>query len=350
MNLPPNNMTGLDLTAAWLGDEAKPDVAVSSRVRLARNIRDLPFPDHANDEVRKQVMAMTRPVMLAAAKNRARWLTPETMSNAEKQMMTELRLATDKLVQGRSNSGIVVDEKGHLSAMINEEDHLRIQCIHPGPKIALAWKHAKFWDDWALQNLPVAFSHELGFLTACPTNLGTGMRASVALHLPALQMTEEMDKINRAAHKLGLTLRGVFGEGSEPLGYIYQLSNQSTLGESETEIIRRVEKTANHLTWAERNAREKMLCKHQIKLYDYVGRALGALRYARSIEIDEAMNHLGALRLGCCLNLVAHANIDAIDRLMLEIQPAHLKNTTASKSMHPQENRARADMLRYFFN
>jgi protein arginine kinase len=326
-------------------------VLVSTRIRLARNLSGEPFPQHAGPEALEGVRERFRSLVSTWPGTWSPWFYSEDLSPLEQKLACERRFATALLMNPTLKSAFAITNDTFGGVMLNEEDHVRLQYFSPGLDMFGTWRHLEEWDDLLLNNYSIAFSKKLGFLTSCPTNVGTGMRASVTLHLPGFVLTDQLDPILRGASRLGLTVRGVHGEGSEALGNMFQLSNQSTLGDSEEDILARIEHIARHLAWTELNLRKRLLYKEPATLYDYVGRAYGALRYARRMTEHEALDHLGAIRLGLTLNLVEGASLADIDQVGTGIQPGHLQFSSRS---HPEktvdEQVLRADFIRIRLN
>jgi len=233
--------------------------------------------------------------------------------------------------------------------MINEEDHLRIQVLRAGFQLKKAWSVINALDSELEERLDYAYSPQLGYLTACPTNLGTGMRASAMMHLPALVISGQMEKVVRAVNQLGLVVRGLFGEGSDASGSIFQISNQTTLGEAEEEIIKRLGSVLESIIEHELNARAKLIETDAPKLHDKIGRAYGILQNSHLLTSTEAMNLLSLLRLGIDLNVFPEESRTVIDRLFIETQPGHIQNTVQHDLESVQRDALRADKLRTEF-
>jgi protein arginine kinase len=236
---------------------------------------------------------------------------------------------------------VVVDRKQSVSIMINEEDHFRMQGIRPGLALRAAFEAIDHVDTELEEQFPYAFDSKLGYLTACPTNLGTGMRASVMMHLPGLVLTEQVSQVMKAVSKIGLAVRGLYGEGTEALGNLFQISNQQTLGQKESEIISEIETVVEGVLRSEENARARLREDHAVMLNDQVGRAYAILRHAHVLNSKEALNLLSMLRLGADLDLVPQCDRGILDMLLLEIQPAHLQ-LRAGRELSPEER----DVLR----
>ena len=308
-------------------------IALSSRVRLARNLRGVPFPDKAPLAVRAEVR---RRVMEAA---RTELPFQELLAGAtplRRQLLFEDHLISRHLLEERPESALCMNEARTQAVMINEEDHLRIQALRPGLALREAWADADALDDVLEQKLDYAFSSSLGYLTSCPTNVGTGMRASAMMHLPGLVLQNEMEPIANGLAKIGLTVRGRWGEGTAALGHMFQVSNQLTLGLPEERILADLEEIVKEIAGHERNARERLKRERATFTEDLAARAQGLLVSARLMTAQEALERLSELRLGILLGLVKGLETQLVDRLLLEIQPAHLQ-TEAGRSMANEE-------------
>ncbi|OHE79806.1 MAG: ATP--guanido phosphotransferase, partial [Verrucomicrobia bacterium RIFCSPLOWO2_12_FULL_64_8] len=268
-------------TPSILTDPAagKTAIVLMSRVRLARNLAGRPFPGWAKEAQRSAILAETMETVAALPQmKKGLSLVTEELSELERQILIERHLISRELGGAKRGAGVVVSRDQAAAVMVNEEDHLRIQVLRPGFQIKKAWNAINAVDTELEEHVEYAFSPTLGYLTACPTNVGTGMRASAMMHLPALVISSQMEKVVRAVNQLGMAVRGLFGEGSDASGSIFQISNQTTLGESEEDIIRRLTSVLNTIIEHELNAREKLLENDPHKLFDKIGRAFGILR------------------------------------------------------------------------
>jgi protein arginine kinase len=245
---------------------------------------------------------------------------------------------------------VFIDKDQTCSVMINEEDHLRIQFLRSGFNLKSVWKQIDRFDSELEETFDVAYSSDFGYLTACPTNLGTGLRASVMMHLPGLVIAEQMERVVRAVNQLGITVRGLFGEGSDATGHIFQISNQQTLGESEEEIMTRLGNVLKTVIDHEVNARFKCLEDNSMKLFDMIGRAYGALQNAHVVSSDEAMNMLSLMRLAVDFEMLPEENRAQIDRFFIECQPGHIRLAADAGVDAYARDIARADKLREEFN
>lgn len=323
-------------------------IVLSSRVRLARNLRDIPFPGHAKKADRLKAYETLVPVVSGLAAMGAEPLAEsmDSFSQAEKQLLVERHLVSREHAAKGAGSGLVINRDETLSVMVNEEDHLRMQALRPGLQLKHAWLAIDGADSALQENLDFAFSDKYGYLTACPTNLGTGIRVSAMVHLPGLVLAEQVTQIIHAVNKLGLAVRGLYGEGTEALGNIFQVSNQQTLGESESEIVERLNKVVLQIIENEDNARQTQIEKRPKVLFNQIGRAYGILAHAHTISSKETMNLLSLLRLGGDLGLFPGNPKPLIDELFLTSQPAHLQLGRTEKLDPEQRDALRADRLR----
>jgi len=270
----------------------------------------------------------------------------DNLTALDKQILVERHLISREHAAKNVGSGIVLNREESFCVMINEEDHLRMQALRPGFQIREAWNAIDRLDSTLEKKLNFAFDNELGYLTACPTNLGTGIRVSAMLHLPGLVLAEQINPIIQSVNKLGLAVRGLYGEGTEALGNIFQVSNQMTLGESETAIVERLEKVLSQIIEHEENARQTLLEKKPKTVFNHVGRAYGVLANAHSISSKETMNLLSLLRLGIDLGSFPGTERALVDELFLTTQPAHLQKQISDKLSAEERDLIRADMVR----
>jgi len=322
-------------------------IVMSSRVRLARNLKGLAFPGWAKKAERIRSLELIRPAVQEVRQMNGGF--SESMDNLtalDKQILVERHLISREHAARNAGSGLVLNKEESLCVMINEEDHLRMQALRPGLQLKEAWQAIDQLDSLLEKKLPYAFSGTLGYLTACPTNLGTGIRVSAMLHLPALVLSEQVNQIIQAVNKLGLAVRGLYGEGTEALGNVFQVSNQMTLGETEAEIVERLNKVLAQLIEHEENARSTLLESKPKMIFNHIGRAYGILANAHSISSKETMNLLSLLRLGIDIGLFAGTDRSLADELFLITQPAHLQRTYSEKLGAEERDLLRADMLR----
>lgn len=308
-------------------------IIISTRVRLARNLKDYPFPCRLSEQGRRKVNDKVRAAITqsnSVLQNDFEYIELEKLTPTESVSLVEKRLVSPEFISDTSGRALLLSSDRSLSIMINEEDHIRLQVIKKGLALEEVYETADRLDTLLDENLEFAFDEKLGYLTQCPTNLGTGMRASVMLHLPALEKSRAISRIAGSLSKLGLTIRGAHGEGTEPKGALYQLSNQVTLGISEKAAIENLKNIALQLASQEEQARER-LCA-DIDVRDAVSRSLGILRSALVISHDEALKLLSNVRMGVLSGQITDVSTDAIDELMTEIEPATL-SVSAGKSL-----------------
>lgn len=314
-------------------------VILSCRVRLARNLKGRPF---VNSQSPEQAEAVLQDVnALFPPSEGYRFLRMDTLAPLGRASLVENHLCSTELVNC-GQGGVILNRERTLSIMVNEEDHLRIQGILPGLDLPGAYALCREADETISQALPYAFDRQLGYLTACPTNLGTGMRCSAMLHLAGLALTGQAEPLLSRIAKLGVAVRGFYGEGSGAPGHIYQISNQYTLGMQEKELMDALSSILSQLASQEARARELLLERRSLDLQDMVGRALGVCRYARKMTLDECMRELSAIKLGASLGLLP-CPMEQIDNLIIACQGAQLSDTPLSAE---EECKARADRLR----
>jgi len=322
-------------------------IVLSSRVRLARNLRGLAFPGYAKKPERIKALELIRPAVESLPQMQQSFSeSMDNLSALDKQILVERHLISREHAAKNAGSGLVLNKDESLCVMINEEDHMRMQALRPGLQLKEAWHAIDEVDSVLEKQLDYAFSTDLGYLTACPTNLGTGIRVSAMLHLPALVLSEQINQIVQAVNKLGLAVRGLYGEGTEALGNVFQVSNQMTLGEVETDIVERLNKVLAQLIEHEENARASLLEKKAKTVFNHIGRAYGVLANAHSISSKETMNLLSLMRLGVDLGHFAGTDRALVDELFILTQPAHLQKRYSEKLSAEERDFLRADMLR----
>jgi protein arginine kinase len=322
-------------------------IVLSSRVRLARNLRGMPFPGWAKKAERVKALEAIRPAVESLPQMANAF--SESMDNLtvlDKNILVERHLISREHAAKSAGSGLVLNRDESLCVMINEEDHLRMQALRPGLQLKQAWNAIDQIDSKLEKRLNYAFTGELGYLTACPTNIGTGIRVSAMLHLPGLVLAEQINQIIQAVNKLGLAVRGLYGEGTEALGNVFQVSNQMTLGETEADIVERLNKVLAQIIEHEENARQVLLEKKPKAVYNHIGRAYGILANAHSISSKETMNLLSLMRLGVDLALFENLERWLVDELFIITQPAHLQKRFSEKLSAEERDLLRADMLR----
>jgi protein arginine kinase len=322
-------------------------IVMSSRVRLARNIKDAAFPGWAKKPERVRILDLIRPAIEGLPEMKGAFSeSMDNLSALDKLILVERHLISREHQAKSAGSGLVLNHEETLCVMINEEDHLRMQALRPGLQLKQAWMAMDAADSALERKLDYAFSPDLGYLTACPTNLGTGIRVSAMLHLPGLVLDEQINPIIQSVNKLGLAVRGLYGEGTEALGNVFQVSNQMTLGETETAIVERLDKVLSQIIEHEENARARLLEKKPKMVYNHIGRAYGILANAHSISSKETMNLLSLMRLGMDLGLFPGGERSLTDELFILTQPAHLQKQHSEKLSAEERDLLRADMLR----
>lgn len=322
-------------------------IVMSSRVRLARNLKGAAFPGWAKKPERIKVMETIRPAVEGLPEMKDAFSEAmENLGALEKQILVERHLISREHAAKNVGSGLVLNREETFCVMINEEDHLRMQALRPGLQLREAWSAIDKFDSSLEKRLDYAFNNELGYLTACPTNLGTGIRVSAMLHLPGLVLAEQINPIIQSVNKLGLAVRGLYGEGTEALGNVFQVSNQMTLGETETTIVERLDKVLLQIIEHEENARQSLLEKKPKIVFNHIGRAYGILANAHSISSKETMNLLSLMRLGVDLGLFPEVNRSLVDELFIVTQPAHLQKQFSDKLTAEERDLLRSDMVR----
>ncbi len=330
---------------AWL--QGEDSVVVSSRVRLARNVKGCGFPDTlAEDELKRLWSTICNAVESSSCLESPVSVEMDTLSELSRKILFERHLISREQMQRGPGSGLIARRDESMSVMVNEEDHMRIQSFQPGADIMRAWNRIDAADSALGEHLDYAFSRQLGYLTCCPSNVGTGMRASVMLHLPALSLLNEMQAVANGLSKIGLAVRGIWGEGSEIAGHMYQVSNQVTLGKDEVEIIKHLGHIVTELSEHENNAAKRLMQENRLVLLDTLYRSRGALENARLMTSKEAMEHLSSLRFGIGAGVVEDLSRAAVDRLLLSVQPAHLQMRSGEMLDHGQRDELRANIIR----
>ncbi|NIM03060.1 protein arginine kinase [bacterium] len=332
----------------WL--ESKGDsggIAISSRIRVARNLNRIPFPQKASrgeqEESFKKIKAACEQIAYFKG---APILNLQEFDRVDRQFLLERHLISYEHSRGDGVRGLVIGDKELLSLMINEEDHLRLQGIQPGLELQQAWDILKQIDEQMDKKVDYAFSPDIGYLTACPTNTGTGMRASVLMHLPALVMNEEINKVLQALNKIGMVARGLYGEGTKVMGDLFQISNQVTLGPNEEGIIDNLERVVKQVINYEIKGRKTLFKENKEKVMDVVYRAYGVLMNARQISFAETMEFLSKVRLGIYFDLHLNTKLDILNELTILTQPAHLQESVGKELTPSKRDFIRADMIR----
>jgi protein arginine kinase len=340
---------GICMNKEQTGKELMSDVVISSRVRLARNIKGYIFPGkisegHA-DEVRKKVKNAVLNSGNTVISNFV-FMDMAGLSQLDRQVLVEKHLISRDMLDEKKAKGVIISRDEKISLLINEEDHIRIQCLFPGMQMERASQLCSKIDNLLEEKLEFAFSNEFGYLTSCPTNVGTGMRASVMLHLPALSMTGYIKSILEACTKLGVAVRGVYGEHSEALGDMFQMSNQVTLGQTEEEIVTSIKSVVSQILEQERNLRKKLYEQNPYKFEDRIFRSLGLFKNARIITSDESYKLISDVRLGVYMGIIKDVDIKTLNELMLLLQPASLQKHSGKNLSVDERDIKRAELVR----
>ncbi len=332
----------------WLrGSGPESDIVISTRIRLARNLADFPFIRRCTPADRVALEKTIREGIekVDAWKGRITYANVAELPLVDRQFLVERQLISRELADAEGARGVAIDNEETFAVMVNEEDHLRLQVMHSGLDLHAAWEQINGIDDLLEEHLNFAFHEQLGYLTACPTNVGTGLRVSVMLHLPALVITRQIDKVFRSLQKISLAVRGLYGEGSQAMGDFYQISNQITLGRSEETLLQQVGDVVPVLIDYERRAREFLIKESQKDLHDRVSRAYGILCTAQTISSEETMHLLSSVRMGINLGLIEDLEIPTVNKLFIHTQPAHLQKLRGSELDTADRNIERAHYL-----
>ena len=327
------------------------DIVLSSRIRLARNITGMPFPGQADDgqlgEVSLRAAGSVSDLVNSDQRHNYAVLDMAVLSDQERRILVEKHVTSLKHIRKPANRSLIIRDDTAVSIMVNEEDHFRIQSLTAGLNLKSAWQMADETDNLLENRIGFAFNEDLGYLTSCPTNLGTGLRASVMMHLPGLVLLSQMHRIIEVSTQLGMAVRGFYGEGTEAYGNVFQVSNQQTMGFNESEIVNNVLGLARQVVEQERSARRMLMSESGEDLVDRVWRAYGILRYARSISGQEALGLLSAVRLGIDLGMVSHLPPEVFTELIIGTRSSVVTKMAKVERMDKAErNRLRADIIR----
>lgn len=329
------------------GEDA--DIVISSRVRLARNVREYPFPILATDSQLEQITDTVRQVMEDEDFKRQgpfEFVRMDELTGLQKRVLMEKHLISPTLMAESRRGAVLLSENEAFSIMVNEEDHLRIQCLVSGLQLQKAWEAADQIDDIFEKHVNFAFDERRGYLTSCPTNVGTGIRASVMMHLPGLVLTQQINRILSAITQVGLVVRGLYGEGSEASGNLFQISNQITLGQSEEEIIENLMSVAYQIIEQERAARQHLMQNRRLQLEDRLCRSYGTLTNARIIQSEEAAEKLSDVRLGIDLGIIRNIPLSVMNELTVMIQPGFLQQYAGQQLDSDSRDGRRARLIR----
>lgn len=345
-----NNVTELVAgRGEWLKNAgSEGGIVISSRIRLARNLGGFHFLSKCSERDRDEIQSL----IIAAVNgsgigNNYFYVRLDHLGPLEKQLLVERHLISRQHADAEGPRGVALVADETISLMVNEEDHLRMQVLYGGLQLDKAWERINRLDDELEDRLEFAFHEQFGYLTACPTNIGTGIRVSVMMHLPALKITGEIERVFRAAKDMHLAVRGLYGEGTEATGDFYQISNQSTLGKTEEEIVEEFrELVVPRITEYEIKARELLSRQRPTLVEDKVWRAVGMLKYARTISTEETLLLLSHLRMGLNMRLISEVDLDTVNDLFLSTQPAHLQILTGQRLDGEERSKLRAEYIR----
>ncbi len=323
------------------------DIVMSSRIRLARNLDKYPFATRATKASQEAVLTIVKEgLQHCQALKQPLLFEMGALDEVDRQFLVERHLVSREHVVHADSKAVAIGQGEVISIMINEEDHLRIQVMQSGLNLSDAWSLIDTIDDELSEHIPYAYSSDWGYLTCCPTNTGTGMRASVMAHLPSLVITKQINKLLHTITKLGLTARGLYGEGTEASGNFFQISNQVALGRSEEEIIENLDRILKEVINQEQTARETLMTNSRVQLEDRVCRALGILKHAKTMSSSEALDLLSAVRLGVDLGLMNGLNRTTVNELFLFSQPAHLQKLEGKTLNARERDTKRAQLIR----
>jgi protein arginine kinase len=334
--------------AVWLsGEGSNSQVVLSSRVRLARNVANTPFPSRADTEAKERIISFVKSAVEKSPDlSKGTFVGCADLDDLDRAFLVERHLASLEFSSCSDFSALLIGERENMGVMVNEEDHLRIQALASGLEIREAFQIANHIDDELSKSLEFAFDSNFGYLTSCPTNTGTGMRASVLIHVPGLALTREIEKVIAQISKLGLVVRGFYGEGSDVWGNMFQVSNQTTLGRSEEDIVESLERVTKQIIEYEENARARMFSEAKDQIEDKIWRAYGILRYARTLTSEEVLNMLSAIRLGVGTEVIKTVSLAQVNEIMALTQPAHLQKYFGRRMEPGERDRVRAELIR----
>ncbi len=323
------------------------DVVISTRIRLARNLADMPFLSRCSDSQQRELeVRLQREVLSAKVAPEVLYVDITAAEEMDRNLLVERHLISRQQADATHPRGVAIGADETIAIMVNEEDHLRIQVLRSGLELSQAFEEINRVDDRLERKLDFAFHSRYGYLTACPTNVGTGLRVSVMLHLPALKMTGEIEKAFRAARDMRLAIRGLYGEGTEATGDFFQVSNQLTLGKSDEQFVEDFRELVPKFIEYEREARRSLMTRRTVAMEDKVARALAVLRAARLISSEETMYLLSLLRMGVHVGLATGIDVDVVNELFLVTQPAHLQRILNKELTGPERAEARAELIR----
>jgi len=336
----------LEKELSWLSDSSE-NIIFSSRIRLARNLSEYPFPHKATPSQREEIRERVKEAIFKLEEFKdSIFVNMEDLNALDKQFLLERHIISQEHMISSSGKGLMISSGEEISMMVNEEDHIRFQILAGGFRLDELWEKMNYFDDRLTSYLKFAFLPDLGYLTSCPTNIGTALRASCMLHLPGLVMTRKINKILELLAKLSFTSRGLFGEGTQALGDFFQISNQVSLGLSEKELIENLAGIVKQVKEQEEEARISLVKRQKIALEDKIGRALGILRNAYLITTKEALSYLSLLYLGIDLGIIKNISKKIVRNLFVVIQPAHLQKKEGRVLKEEERDYLRAHILR----
>lgn len=334
----------------WLNNqESQNGVVLSSRIRLARNLEDMNFTQKINQNEAEVIIEQVKDAVLKSnniISNDFEFFRMADIDDLNRRLLVEKHLISPGLLENPEQSGFLLSKDKKVSIMINEEDHIRIQVLNPGLSLEEGWGQCSKIDNILEENLKYAFDEKFGYMTSCPTNVGTGLRASVMVHLPALVYTKYINKVLQAVSQIGLTVRGMYGEGTDVMGNLFQISNQTTLGEREEEIIEKLKNIVLQIIDKEKVSRERLLNTGRIHIEDKVYRSLGILRNSRIISSKEAMSLLSDVRMGIDMGIIESIDIRSMNELMILIQPANVQYYAKTEINSHERDVKRAQLIR----
>ncbi len=334
--------------SAWLAAEGEESrIVLSSRVRLARNIKSMVYPPYADDDTREKVITFVQTALeKSESLEHGCFHRAAEVDELDRAFLIERHLISPEFLRTDSLSGIYIAEDERIAIMVNEEDHLRIQAMSSGLSLEDSLSHALRIDDELAKSLDFDYDTDFGYLTSCPTNVGTGLRASVLIHLAGLVLTKRIDSVIERITKLGLVVRGFYGEGTDVWGNLFQISNQTTLGRSESDIVEALQKMTRQIIEAESEARDELVTQAGNEIADKIWRAFGILQHARVLTSEEVMNLLSAVRLGIALDIIEDVPMEMVNRLLILSQPAHLQKYVGEELSEADHDVARASVVR----
>lgn len=333
----------------WMQDGPDQDVILSTRIRLARNLNQLAFPGHQTaEDTAKLLDQLTSLLPMLSEKTQSDWqlIRLQELNSDQQRILIDKHLMSPMMAEKAESTALILKEDESVSIMVNEEDHLRLQVLLSGLQLEQAWKLANEIDDVLEAQLEIAFSNEFGYITACPTNVGTGLRASVMVHLPALVISKRIGSFITGINQLGMVVRGFYGEGTEAIGQIFQISNQISLGQSEEEILTNLQAIVKQVVEEERKTRQQLFAQIPLQLRDRIGRTLGILSNAWLLNGKEAVQKLSDLRLGVEQDLLENLSYQELNGLMVLLQPAWLNQASEETLSADQRDVQRAAVMR----